>query len=70
MSINDVPFINWSLIETLPESTCYCFCGSIYKCHARSLVLNGSVLLYSRKACPGCSRHDNLHRISHDRHPG
>lgn len=62
--------IDWSPFDALPESTCECRCGAVWRSHAKTVVAplpswTGSCVV-ARKSCPGCGRDDDLRSAQPD----
>jgi hypothetical protein len=52
-----VKTIDWAPFNRLPEMTCTCKCGAVFRSHGKA-VLQPQVLLVSRKPCPACHGHE------------
>lgn len=48
--------INWSEFDKYPEDTVECTCGKVYRSHVKGVATNGSFMMATRVACPGCGR--------------
>lgn len=51
--------IDWKIFDKFPESECECTCGSIYHSHAKMVMVDDKLILYSRVPCPGCRETSN-----------
>lgn len=56
--------IDWSPFDRLPEMTCYCRCGAVFRSHAK-VALNVPGLV-TRLACPACDKDNDCRRVSSD----
>jgi hypothetical protein len=57
--------IDWTVLDEYPENTCYCWCETVFRSHAK-FVLKPEPGMRTRKPCPKCARDDNCRRISSD----
>ena len=55
--------IDWTKLDSYPESTCECACGRVFRSHSTYDQHRG---LVSRKPCPGCGRDGHLVRVASD----
>lgn len=56
--------IDWSPFDALPEMTCHCRCGAIYRSHAKGVRADGEIAMISRQPCPQCGSNQNLWKIA------
>ena len=57
---------DWNTFDGIPENTCFCNCGTIFRSHSKGMMVNGKYKLITKKACPACNTTDNCRKISSD----
>lgn len=67
--------IDWTPFDGLPEATCYCRCGGVFRSHAKGCVRDADetaerrvyrIVMTAKKQCPECGQSDKIYRVSHD----
>ncbi len=57
---------HWKTLDgVVPEDTCECICGAVYRSHAKFAMLDTGPCIYPRKPCPACGKHE-LRKASSD----
>lgn len=51
--------IDWSAFDNEPEKICYCYCGQVFRTHAKLIEAKDGVQHITREKCPGCGKEDN-----------
>ncbi len=58
--------VDWSVFDKYPEDECECWCGAVFRSHAKCVSTSSGLILVARKVCPSCSHRESLRRISSD----
>lgn len=61
-----LPNIDWTSFDKYAESSIVCRCGGIFRSHAKMKSGVTSMVLWTRKPCPSCGRHDSSISVKSD----